>query len=45
MAPTSITGSHFGTIAAILELWQPSWIFSNVHILAVLRATGLKFGT
>jgi len=45
MAPISIIGSHFGTVVAILEPWWPSWIFSNIHISAVLRATGLKFGT
>ena len=27
--PISITGNHFGTMAAILKLWQSSWIFSQ----------------
>ena len=38
ITPISITGSHFGTKAAILD-------FLNIHISAIWRAKGLKFGT
>ena len=38
ITPIYITGSHFGIMAAILD-------FFNVHISAIWRAIGLKFGT